>query len=401
MIDGDDSIEVPWNSEGWERAIIQRRDIGRFGRDAGDVVLYTPGRLVVDSEAAKNDRVREVLRRRSADACREEAAEVAGRLGLTLFTVPDDHLVAAVASIRAVVPGAASLDHVWLPGPNRVHGDDLPVPTTDPGDIPGADGSAGKGLTIVVLDTGIGPKIPFRVQAGPGDEEVPDENGDGQRDFAAGHGTHVAGLIARTAPGARIVARRLLTSPVGMASELDTAAAIIAAAADRADLVNCSFGGTTLFDSPPLITERALATLAPGTVVVAAAGNSGDERPHWPAACKHVIAVGSVGRREKSGDWLRTDFSNRGPWVDCCAPGVSVPSTFLYTENELADDPPFAGFATWSGTSFSCPQVVAAIAALATRDGIDPSLAAYKLVEDPARPRIGSIGTLVDPGNLP
>jgi subtilisin family serine protease len=401
MIDGNGTIEVPWNSEGWERAIFQRRDIGRLGRDAGDWVLYTPGRLVVDSAAANNDRVREVLRRRNADAAREEAAEVAGRLGLTLFTVPDDHLVPAIESIRAIVPGAASLDHVWLPGPNRVHGDDLPVPATDPGDIPGSDESAGKGLTIVVLDTGIGPKIPFRAHPGRGDAEVPDEDGDRLRDFAAGHGTHVAGLIARTAPGARIVPRRLLTSPVGMASELDTAAAIIAAGADEAHLVNCSFGGTTLFDAPPLVTERALATLAPGTVVVAAAGNSGDERPHWPAACKHVIAVGSVGRREKDGEWLRTDFSNHGPWVDCCAPGVSVASTFLYTEDGLADDPPFGGFATWSGTSFSCPQVVAAIAALATRDGIDPSLAAYRLVQDPARPRIGSIGTLVEPDNLP
>jgi subtilisin family serine protease len=401
MIDGDDSIEVPWNSEGWERAILQRRDIGRFGRDAGDRVLYTPGRLLVHSEAVKHDGVREVLARRAADPCQEEAAEVADRLGLTLFTVPDDHLVAAVASIRAAVPGAASLDHVWLPGPNRVHGDDLPVPADDPNDIPSRDAAAGKGLTIAVLDTGIAPKVPFGVEAGAGDGEIPDEDGDRLRDFAAGHGTHVAGIIARSVPGARILARRLLTSPVGMASELDTAAAIIAAGKEGADIINCSFGGTTLFDSPPLATEHALASLAPGTVVVAAAGNSGDDRPHWPAACKGVIAVGAVGRREEGTPWLRADFSNRGWWVDCCAPGVSVASTFLSTAGELDDNPAFTGYASWSGTSFSCPQVVAAIAALATRDAIEPSLAAYRLINDPARPRIASIGTLVDPADLP
>jgi subtilisin family serine protease len=400
MIDGDDSIAVPWNSGGWERAIFQRRDIGRLGRNAGDLVLYTPGRLIVDSEAAEHNGVREALARRAADPCEEEAAEVAARLGLTLFTVPDDHLVAAVSSIRAAVPGSASLDHVWLPGPNRVHGDDLPLPADDPRDIPSRNSSAGEGLTIAVLDTGIA-KVPFGVDAGAADAEIPDENHDRMRDFAAGHGTHVAGLIARSAPGARILARRLLTTPVGMASELDTAAAIIAAGNEGAQIINCSFGGTTLFDAPPLITVRALATLKPGTVVVAAAGNSGDERPHWPAACKGVIAVGAVGRRDDCAPWLRADFSNRGSWVDCCAPGVSVASTFLHTNGELADTPGFDGFATWSGTSFSCPQVVAAIAALATRDGIEPSLAAYRLVNDPSRPRIASIGTLVDPDDLP
>jgi subtilisin family serine protease len=394
-----DCIEVPWDSKAWEQAILQRRDIGRLG-GTGDWVMYTPGRLVLDERAAKDDGVREVLRRRNADPCSEAAAETAERLGLTLFTAPDDQLVGAVREIRARVPAGASLDHMWLPGPNRVHGDDTPVPAGDPGTIPGSDASAGKGLRIVVLDTGIGPKVPFEVQSRPQDEEHPDDDGDGMRDFAAGHGTHVAGLIACTAPGAQLIARRLLESPVGMASELDTAAAIIAAGEEGVDILNCSFGGTTLFDAPPLVTVRALETLAPSTVVVAAAGNSGDERPHWPAACTGVIAVGAVHRAGDGGPWLQTDFSNHGQWVDCCAPGVAMASTFLDTAG-LGDTPPFQGFASWSGTSFSAPQVAAAIAALATRDAIDPSLAAYRLVFDPARPRIGSVGTLVEPADLP
>jgi subtilisin family serine protease len=398
MIDGEDEpIEVPWNSKDWEQAIFQRRDIAIIGRDRENV-LYTPSRLVVDTRAAEDRRVSAELERRSAKPCREPAAEVARRLGLTLLTISDEEIVDAVRAIRRLAPGQASLDHIWLPGPNRVHGDDLPVPT-DPVEIPGPDPSAGKGLSIFVLDTGIAPKVPFAVDARPEDAEIPDEDGDNLRDFAAGHGTHISGLVARTAPAARIAPRRLLTSPVGMASELDTAAAILAAGADGADIINCSFGGTTLFDAPPLVTERALGSLKPGTVVVAAAGNSGEERPHYPAAFKHVIAVGSVAR-VRGGPWQRADFSNHGPWVDCCAPGASVPSTFLDTDG-LADNPPFRGWATWSGTSFSAPQVAAAIAALATREGISPSLAAWRLVQDPARPRVGSVGTLVDPDDLP
>jgi subtilisin family serine protease len=398
MPDGDEIIEVPWNSEAWECAIRQRTDIGRIGGE-GDWVLYTPGRLLVDAAAAQDPRVQEELRSRVAMRADEPAAETARRLGLTLFTAPDDRLVDASRAIRALIPGSASLDHVWLPGPNSVHGDDLPLPAGDPGDIPGPIASAGSAQTIYVLDTGIAPGISFAVEAGAADAEIPDEDQDEHRDHAAGHGTHVAGLIARTAPGSRIVVRRLLTSPVGMASELDTAQAILDAGEAGASLINCSFGGTTLFDAPPLTTERALAALPPGTVVVAAAGNNGSERPHWPAASKRVIAVGSVAR-DDSGDWKRTDFSNFGHWVDCCAPGVAIASTFLCWQGAAAD-PVFEGHATWSGTSFSCPQVTAAIAALAARDEIEPSLAAYLLVDDPKRDRIGSIGTLVEPDKLP
>jgi subtilisin family serine protease len=401
MTDGDDDIiEVPWDNTAWERAILARRDIGRLG-DRGDV-LYTPGRLLVDSAAAKDKRVMKELRRRKARISEEEAGKVVSPLGLTLYTIPDDQLVGAVRAIRDIVPGAASLDHVWLPSPQRGHGGDPPVPTGDPGAIPGADLSVGKGLTIFVLDTGIAGRTPIKVQSRPGglDAEVPDEDGDKLRDHAAGHGTHVAGLIARTAPGAQIVARRLLKTPVGMTTEIESAQAIVDAGKAGAHLINGSFGGATLFDAPPLVTERALATLAPGTVVVASAGNNGSERPSWPAACKGVVAVAAVGAREPGSAWLRTDFTNYGRWVDCCAPGVAVASTFLVTRG-LADKPPFKGFAKWSGTSFACPQVTAAIAALATRDGIDPALAVYRLVHDPARPRIPRIGALVDPDKLP
>lgn len=395
--DGDEIIEVPFNSEAWEREILQRPDVGRLGGDA-DSVLYTPGRLLVDGDAARDKRVREQLRRRKAERSTEDLGEVAKALGLVLFILPDDELVPAIRAIGAIAPAGASLDHIWLPGPNRIHGDDLPLPAGDPGDIPGADAAAGEGLSVTVLDTGIADAVGFDVDAGPADIELPDEDADKRRDHAAGHGTHVAGLIARTAAGAKLTARRLLRTPVGMATELETARALIDAGGAKTNLINCSFGGTTLFDGPALITERALATLSPATVVVAAAGNSGDTRPHWPAACKGVVAVGSVARRAKrGGDWLQTDFSNHGRWVDCCAPGVKLASTFLHWKGRPRADPTFKGFATWTGTSFSCPQVTGAIAALATRDQIEPQEAVYHLIHAPALARVGSVGTLVVP----
>jgi subtilisin family serine protease len=393
MSEGDDIIEVDWNSEQWERAILQRTDVGRIGRK-GDFVFFTPGRLLVDSEAAKDERVRDELRRRFATECREPAAEIAATLGLTLFTIPDDELVDTIRTLRSLVPNSASLEHIWMPGPNGFHGDDVPKPTRDPGDIPGVSAAVeGERLAIYVLDTGIA-DVPFKVEAGADDAEVPDEDRDRNRDPAAGHGTHVAGIIARGAPDARIVVRRLLTSPVGLASELDTAKALRSAGDEGAHLINCSFGGTTLFDAPPLATERALASLPPGVVVVAAAGNDGTERPHWPAASKRVIAVGTVGREKDDDEWKQVDFSSWGWWVDCCAPGVQIPSTFLRW-NGGDDEPVFDGFAAWSGTSFSSPAVTAAIAAYTMANKIAPSLAAWHVVYDPTLPRVGNVGTLV------
>jgi subtilisin family serine protease len=394
MSEGDDIIEVKWNSEAWERAILERTDLGRFG-DRGDLVLFTPRTLLVDSGAAQDDGVQRQLLRRNARRSDQLAAQTAESLGLTLFTIPDDQLLDAVQDIRRLVPGSASLDHVWLPGPNSVHGDDLPAPSENPGDIPGAS-SAGTALAIHVLDTGIAPDVPFAVESGPADAEVPDEDEDDNRDHAAGHGTHVAGIVARTAPAARIVARRLMKTPVGMASELETARALAEAGRKGANIINCSFGGHTLFDAPPLATERALAQLPRGTVVVASAGNSGTERPNWPAASKRVVAVGSVARDERSGEWKQTDFSNHGYWVDCCAPGVAIDSTFLHWDGG-DDEPVFDGFAAWTGTSFSSPAVAAAIARYATDNGVEPSLAAWHVVHDPSLPRIGTVGTLVDP----
>lgn len=390
-----DIIKVDWNSEAWEQALLQRRDVGRVGR-GGDWVFYTPGRLLVDSAAAKDPRVQEELKRNSAVECAEPAAEIAATLGLTLFTIPDNLLVETIRTLRALVPNSASLEHIWAPGPNSFHGDDVPKPTPDPTDIPGtkAHTRPEKPLAIYVLDTGIAPTVPFDHESDGDDEEIPDEDGDANRDPAAGHGTHVAGIIARGAPDARIVVRRLLTSPVGMASELDTVNALQNALDGGANLINCSFGGTTLFDAPPLATERALAQLPAEVVVVAAAGNDGTERPHYPAASKRVISVGAVGREKGSEEWQQVDFSSWGWWVDCCAPGVDIPSTFLCWDGG-DDEPVFDGFATWSGTSFAAPAVTAAIASYAMARGIEPSLAAWYLVENPALDRVGSVGTLV------
>lgn len=403
MTDAGDISEVRWEDL-WDQTLEQQIKDGTLGfsgdpdNPRGDWVLFHPRRLLVDERVTRVRGVQTALKSVGAKPARSrETARVravASRLGLRVFETDaeGEDLVDAVRATNRNVARSASLDHVLIGGPARCGGDSVPLPIKDPGTVPGPDPALGQGITVAVLDTGIA-DVPFSVDAGPGDSEVPDEDGDGLRDAPAGHGTHVAGLVASVAPGARIVARRILTGVAGLATDLDVAEALLASA--DADIINCSFSGPVLDDGTPPAVQRALGLLKPTTVVVACAGNLGTDRPQWPATGKGVIAVAAIQRKPRGKSFLRPDFTNFGAWVDCCAPGVDVPSTFLAgIEN-------FDGFASWTGTSMSCPQVAGAIAAIASRDGIDVSAAAFRLVFDPARPRMADLGTIVDPANLP
>ncbi len=54
-------------------------------------------------------------------------------------------------------------------------------------------------------------------------------------------------------------------------------------------------------------------------------------------------------------------FSNFGPWVDVCAKGVRVYSSYEHKPYRLLSSPStivdFTGFAVWNGTSFAAPVV--------------------------------------------
>ncbi|MEA3285807.1 MAG: S8 family serine peptidase [Candidatus Marinimicrobia bacterium] len=85
-------------------------------------------------------------------------------------------------------------------------------------------------------------------------------------------------------------------------------------------------------------------------VIVAGAGNFGDEDVVAPANSPYVIAVGATELDER--EWLRADFSNYGDSIALAAPGVDWYCAFTDTTHTVV-----------SGTSISSP-VVAATAAL-------------------------------------
>jgi subtilisin family serine protease len=94
-----------------------------------------------------------------------------------------------------------------------------------------------------------------------------------------------------------------------------------------------------------------------------------------------VIAVGATHCGKRA--W----FSNFGPWVDACAPGVDIISTFLDfngpASNLAGIDPDkYTGWALWSGTSFAAPQVAAAIAERMCHHGVDAVSAAAAVIDE-------------------
>ena len=134
-------------------------------------------------------------------------------------------------------------------------------------------------------------------------------------------------------------------------------------------------------------------------------------RPTYPAALRDVVGVAAVGPDGPA------PFTNYGPWVRACAPGVDVVSRFFTTLDRTGPstgrgDPPvpgpdapapgipdpvtLTGWAQWSGTSFAAPTVVAALANEMARWGVDARQAVHRIIDAPTLLRIPDLGTVVN-----
>ncbi len=218
----------------------------------------------------------------------------------------------------------------------------------------------GAGVTVAVLDTGIDLDHAALVghlaeggydyvddDATPNDDSTGvDSDGDGHFDEAAGHGTHVAGIIALVAPDAEIWPARVLDSN-GHGSVFIVVEAIHDAIAADVDVINLSFGIDRKVQSK-LLADAIKSAKDAGVVVVAAAGNDGSGAKHYPAANKDVIGVAAMDQENRR----LASFSSHGKWATVAAPGEFVVS------------PVPGGFAIWSGTSMAAPFVAGQAALL-------------------------------------
>ncbi len=191
----------------------------------------------------------------------------------------------------------------------------------------------GAGVRVGLLDT---PFAPHPWLDGGWDNENGVLLTEDEPNWRGGHATFLTGLILRQAPGATVVIRSALNEQ-GVASSWDFANALAEFAesnnaqdpADRVQIINISSGAFAYDGQEPLAINRALATLDPEVVVVAAAGNHGADprtrrdgrpyawprRPLYPSAAAPVLAVGSA-----QADGRRSTFSPDVPWVDVQGP---------------------------------------------------------------------------------
>jgi thermitase len=292
---------------------------------------------------------------------------------------------------------------------HRARPDGSPTPSSDPAPysdqyavgalgLSSAHGiSCGGNAVVAVLDTGVQPDHPVLanrltavrydfVDDDPNPADEPngrDDDADGEIDEVTGHGTHVAGIVHLTAPGAHIMPLRVLDSD-GHGNVFLIAEAVQYAVSNGADVINLSLGSSQESELLEEIAEDlarddddgddelAIEGVPPeGVIVAASAGNENVEAPRYPAAHEEgVLAVTSV---DQIG--VKSEFANFGSWVDIAAPGEGIYSTF-----------PTSRYAYWDGTSMAAPFVTGQAALIRSmKPSWDPN-AVESLIRNSARP---------------
>ena len=160
-------------------------------------------------------------------------------------------------------------------------------------------------------------------------------NGDNNPMDDHGHGTHVAGIagantnngqgVAGVCWGCDLLAVKVLRADgVGYDSWVAQGiryAADWGVAFGKRTVINLSLGSP---DPSRVLADAVAYAQGQGALIVAAAGNNGQNQPFYPAAYPGVIGVAATDSSDQ-----RASFSNWGSHVDIAAPGVAILSTDL------------------------------------------------------------------------
>lgn len=190
--------------------------------------------------------------------------------------------------------------------------------------------TTGKGIKVVVIDTGVNSAIPsLRGQVLKG-LDATDTKGDETDDYT-GHGTTMAELIAGTgkggglqglAPGVKIIPMRITDTELqnkGHVNAYDERDAIRAAADSDAQIISMSFGSEYRNAE---VREAVEYAESKGKLFFAAVGNNAKKgnKPSYPAGYKQVVGVAA-----SSPEGRVADYSQHGDSVDLAAPGNDIP----------------------------------------------------------------------------
>ncbi len=175
-----------------------------------------------------------------------------------------------------------------------------------------------------------------------------------------GHGTHVAGIIKKVAPKAKLVILKCMNGSSNVSLDQLVKPIYDAVEAYECDVINISWiveANSVDADSIEYM-EYWIGLVAEYAVVVAAVGNGGTTNLAYPAAVDNVIGVGSVGS-----DRDISSFSRINDSVTVVAPGENVLSTYNNGE-----------YISMNGTSQAAPLVSGLAAlALSVKENLTPS----------------------------
>ncbi|WP_445487766.1 S8 family serine peptidase [Niallia sp. 03133] len=159
------------------------------------------------------------------------------------------------------------------------------------------------------------------------------------------HGTHVAGIIAAANDnkGTVGIAPNVQIMPINIfsgdgADAYDESVGIMYAVDHGANIINMSYNSLEYTYTEEYAIDYAASR---GVVLVAAAGNDGNNAPNYPAAYDSVISVTAVDQKDRL-----ANFSNYGTSIDISAPGVNIYSTV-----------PASHYRSMDGTSMAAPMV--------------------------------------------
>lgn len=252
----------------------------------------------------------------------------------------------------------------------------------------------GNGVTVAVLDTGINTTHNYFTNVSTGDRIIaqtcylvnneavtkcpsslsPYTIGTSAED-GHGHGSHVSGIVAKVAPGAKIAAVKVCNNSgechvSDVVAGLDWVKDNHSSSNPKIKVVNISIASSTLYSDSCDVedpTRKAAidSLIGLGITVFAAAGNNGDKTKMGAPAClSNTIAVGATYDDNLASSIMScinnvakdstACFSNSNLWLDILAPGSRIISSWTGSSSaEKAQD----------GTSMASPMA-AGVAAL-------------------------------------
>ena len=245
------------------------------------------------------------------------------------------------------------------------------------------DWGTGRGVTVAVIDTGVACETVDGFTKGTDLANTRCVDGwnfirdDSRASDDHGHGTHVAGTVAQSTDNgigaaglsfhARLMPVKVLDKG-GWGNTVDIANGIRWASDHGAHVINLSLGGPR---NSKVLEDAVAHARSQGTIVVAAAGNSGGS-VGFPGGTAGVIGVSASDQDDKL-----ASFSSRGKGVDIAAPGVNVVQQTICENGKNACEI----FPEWKGTSMASPHVAAAAALLIGAGVSDPDAVEAELTK--------------------